>query len=148
MTVHMCNISCFPYWLLICVILVILRNDCTWQVLELLGTLKVQSSEKGEGHFRIYGTPTIGHALLPGVQRVQCWPFKKNALPRLQPAGLCHLTTLSAELVEILCQLLSFTYCTNTPIALVPQIQQAMPHAPLFFLTIITHDYAIVSNDA
>jgi len=60
----------------------------------------------------------------------------------------CRLTTLSAELVEILCKLLSFTYCTNTPIALVPQIQQAMPHAPLFFLTIITHDYAIVSNDA
>lgn len=45
-------------------------------MLELLGTLKVQSSEKGEGHFRIYGTLTIGHALLPGVQRVQCWPFK------------------------------------------------------------------------
>ena len=72
----MCNISCFAYWLLICEILVFLRDDCTGQVLELLGTLKVQSSKKGEGRFRIYGTLAIGHALLPGVQRVQCWPFK------------------------------------------------------------------------
>ena len=45
-------------------------------MLELLDTLKERNSHKGNGHFRIYGTLTIGHALHPGVQRVQSWPFK------------------------------------------------------------------------
>ena len=45
-------------------------------MLELLETLKERNSHKGNGHFRIYGTLTIGHALHPGVQRVQSWPFK------------------------------------------------------------------------
>ena len=45
-------------------------------MLELLDTLKESNSHKGNGHFRIYGTLTIGHALHPGVQRVQSWPFK------------------------------------------------------------------------
>ena len=45
-------------------------------MLELLDTLKERNSHKGNGHFRIWGTLTIGHALHPGVQRVQSWPFK------------------------------------------------------------------------
>ena len=45
-------------------------------MLELLDTLKERNSHKGNGHFCIYGTLTIGHALHPGVQRVQSWPFK------------------------------------------------------------------------
>jgi len=31
---------------------------------------------KGSGHFRVFGTVTIGHKLHKGCQRVQCWPFK------------------------------------------------------------------------
>ena len=31
---------------------------------------------KTSGHFRLFGTLKIGHALHPGVQRVQSWPFK------------------------------------------------------------------------
>jgi len=31
---------------------------------------------KGSGHFRVFGTVSIGHELHKGCQRVQCWPFK------------------------------------------------------------------------
>ena len=38
-------------------------------------TLNVRLAMKDSGHFRLFGTLAIGHALHPGFQRVQCWPF-------------------------------------------------------------------------
>ena len=42
----------------------------------LLDTLNVRPAMRDQGHFRLFGTLAIGHAAHPGVQRVQCWPFK------------------------------------------------------------------------
>ena len=48
----------------------------TFQVRALCETLVVHNSMKTRGHFSLYGTLSIGHALHPGIQRVQPWPFK------------------------------------------------------------------------
>jgi hypothetical protein len=46
------------------------------EVTSLLQTLTVRKASKDDGHFRLFGTLSIGHPLHPGYQRVQCWPFK------------------------------------------------------------------------
>ena len=43
---------------------------------QLLATLRVRKAMKDKGHFRLFGTLAIGHAVHPGIQRVQCWPFQ------------------------------------------------------------------------
>jgi hypothetical protein len=42
---------------------------------ELLATLNVRPALKDSGHFRIFGTLAIGHAVHRGFQRLHCWPF-------------------------------------------------------------------------
>lgn len=46
------------------------------EIIALLGTLTVRKALKDDGHFRLFGTLSIGHEFHPGFQRVQCWPFK------------------------------------------------------------------------
>ena len=41
----------------------------------LMHTWSIRSAMKDQGHFRLYGTLSIGHAVHPGFQHVQCWPF-------------------------------------------------------------------------
>ena len=41
----------------------------------LMHTWSIRSAMKDRGHFRLYGTLSIGHAVHPGFQHVQCWPF-------------------------------------------------------------------------
>ena len=41
----------------------------------LMRTFNVRRAMKDSGHFRLFGTLAIGHAVHPGFQRVQCWPF-------------------------------------------------------------------------
>ena len=43
----------------------------------LLRTLKERPAMKDQGHFRLFGTLELGHSEYPGLQRVQCWPFKE-----------------------------------------------------------------------
>ena len=45
------------------------------QLRGLISTWNIRQAMKDRGHFRLFGTLAIGHALHPGVQRVQCWPF-------------------------------------------------------------------------
>lgn len=47
------------------------------EITALLGTLTVRKAMKDDGHFRLFGTLSIGHKLYPGCQRVQCWPFEQ-----------------------------------------------------------------------
>ena len=48
----------------------------TFQVRALCETLVVHDQMKTSWLFRLCGILSIGHALHPGVQRVQSWPFK------------------------------------------------------------------------
>jgi len=47
------------------------------EIRDLLATLTVRDAAKDRGHFRLFGTLAIGHAVHPGAQRVQCWPFEE-----------------------------------------------------------------------
>jgi len=52
----------------------IVKNE---EIRDLLATLTVRDAAKDRGHFRLFGTLAIGHAVHPGAQRVQCWPFEE-----------------------------------------------------------------------
>jgi hypothetical protein len=41
----------------------------------LIRTWSIRHAMKDRGHFRVFGTLAIGHAIHPGFPRVQCWPF-------------------------------------------------------------------------
>ena len=47
------------------------------QLRGLMSTWSIRQAMKDRGHFRLFGTLAIGHAVHPGFQRVQCWPFPK-----------------------------------------------------------------------